>query len=422
MNEQRADISIITPVFNSGPYLVDLVHTVARQTVLPRELLLVNDGSRPATTATLEYLAAQYPDLVRLKNMPRNSGPAAARNLGIESAGSRHLMFIDSDDFPADDRVVADVATRCIGSDFDMMACKAVHYRQSLFSGRGRYERRWYGSPFKGDLRGETMTSAPQLCRGVSLWNFVYDRAFLTERGKLFSTSVGRREDFPFVNMNLAAAKKIDSYDRDIIAHRPILQSIMRTANLSDLSSIVTGYILIRKEFSLLGLDESSQRSFIDLHYLQNVFNLAVEGLAIDPSADVSAPMAQLRDTFMDGPDARNFFKMLSKSGSIGREFVLGDNMKERFRSLARHRAIVHSDRAVLERLEAEAKGRRPVRRRTKIVEQPRRRLVLHVGLTKTGTTSLQVFLNQNREALADHIYYPATGLTWQKEEGGNGA
>jgi glycosyltransferase involved in cell wall biosynthesis len=90
-------VSIITPVYNAARWLPETLASVRAQTLSDWEHLLVDDGSTDGSQALIEAAATQDKRF-RLLRMPRNGGPSAARNLGIQAAGGRFIAFLDADD------------------------------------------------------------------------------------------------------------------------------------------------------------------------------------------------------------------------------------------------------------------------------------------------------------------------------------
>lgn len=97
-------ISVIIPVFNTGPYLLEAVASVLQQRALPGvplpplEVVVVDDQSTDAVTLTiLAQLAQQAPNVRVLRNS-RAKGAAGARNTGINHALGHWIGFLDSDD------------------------------------------------------------------------------------------------------------------------------------------------------------------------------------------------------------------------------------------------------------------------------------------------------------------------------------
>ena len=87
--------SIILPTYNRIGTLPRAVASVLAQDMGDFELLIVDDAS---TDGTLEWLKQQTDPRIRVIAAPRNGGPSAARNLGLEAARSAIAAFLDSDD------------------------------------------------------------------------------------------------------------------------------------------------------------------------------------------------------------------------------------------------------------------------------------------------------------------------------------
>lgn len=89
-------VSVVTPAHNSARTIERCVHSVAAQTSLPLEHIIIDDGSVDATPELLERLSARYRHLKTIRQ--QNQGAAAARNAGIEISNGRIIAFLDSDD------------------------------------------------------------------------------------------------------------------------------------------------------------------------------------------------------------------------------------------------------------------------------------------------------------------------------------
>ena len=88
-------ISIILPVYNAEKYLGKCLDSLKVQTFPDIEILCVDDGSQDGSRRICEeYMLAGK--RFKLLSQP-NSGPAAARNLGLRNAAGRYLMFCDAD-------------------------------------------------------------------------------------------------------------------------------------------------------------------------------------------------------------------------------------------------------------------------------------------------------------------------------------
>lgn len=88
------DISVVIPLYNKERYIVDTVRSALGQTLPPREIVVVDDGSRDRSVEVLEKASFPGVRIIRQKN----GGVSVARNTGIEHAACEHIAFLDADD------------------------------------------------------------------------------------------------------------------------------------------------------------------------------------------------------------------------------------------------------------------------------------------------------------------------------------
>jgi glycosyltransferase involved in cell wall biosynthesis len=86
-------VSVIIPAYNAASFLPNAVASVRRQSYAPLEILIVDDGSEDDCAR----VAAELGEPVRYVRQER-SGPAAARNRGLELAQGEFVGFLDADD------------------------------------------------------------------------------------------------------------------------------------------------------------------------------------------------------------------------------------------------------------------------------------------------------------------------------------
>lgn len=96
---EQACVSVIIPCYRCIDTIERAVSSVADQTLLPAEVILVDDCSNDGTIAALYRVQASYPkDWIRVVALSENSGPGVARNAGWEVAMQPYIAFLDSDD------------------------------------------------------------------------------------------------------------------------------------------------------------------------------------------------------------------------------------------------------------------------------------------------------------------------------------
>lgn len=95
----RAGVSVVIPCFRCGATIGDAVASVAAQTVLPEEVILIDDCSGDGTAEVLRRLASEYPEnWIKVIESAVNTGPSGARNAGWKRATQEYIAFLDSDD------------------------------------------------------------------------------------------------------------------------------------------------------------------------------------------------------------------------------------------------------------------------------------------------------------------------------------
>lgn len=90
-------VSIIITTYNYENYIERAIRSVLDQSLSKRsyEVIVVNDASTDRTKKILE----NYEDDVRVFNLDKNVGLAAARNFGIKKAKGQFIVFLDADDY-----------------------------------------------------------------------------------------------------------------------------------------------------------------------------------------------------------------------------------------------------------------------------------------------------------------------------------
>ncbi len=95
-------LSVVMPTYNAEKWVVATIDNLTAQTYPHLELIIVDDGSRDRTVATVhERLSSGFPHKWRIIELGANRGPSAARNVGVRAAAGSWVQFLDSDDFMA---------------------------------------------------------------------------------------------------------------------------------------------------------------------------------------------------------------------------------------------------------------------------------------------------------------------------------
>jgi glycosyltransferase involved in cell wall biosynthesis len=88
-------VAVIVPAFQAAATLGGALSSVAAQTRMPEEVIVVDDGSSDDTVAVAKSWDAQLP--LTVLTQP-NAGPSAARRAGIAAGASDTVALLDADD------------------------------------------------------------------------------------------------------------------------------------------------------------------------------------------------------------------------------------------------------------------------------------------------------------------------------------
>lgn len=89
-------VSVVMPVYNEENYLRECLDGLVNQTLKDIEVICVDDGSTDNSVAILKEYAARDSRFKILQQ--QNQGAGIARNLGLQEAKGRYVIFLDSDD------------------------------------------------------------------------------------------------------------------------------------------------------------------------------------------------------------------------------------------------------------------------------------------------------------------------------------
>ncbi|MFT5660615.1 MAG: glycosyltransferase involved in cell wall biosynthesis [Sulfurimonas sp.] len=86
------NISVVIPTYNRYEFLKRALESVFSQTYLPKEVIIVDDGSTDNTSD----IQKNFPNIIYIYQ--KNRGVSSARNVGIKNAKFEWITFLDSDD------------------------------------------------------------------------------------------------------------------------------------------------------------------------------------------------------------------------------------------------------------------------------------------------------------------------------------
>lgn len=178
-------ISVVIPLYNKAAHIAEAIESVLNQTVSPREIIVVDDGSTDEGSSIVKRFSGKGIRLI-VKN---NEGVSSARNRGLQEAVGKYVAFLDADDFwlPIHLEKLSDLVGRWPHASI----VSTSHYIQrdgQLFLARSSLPSGWTGEVddfFKTFANGLSLVNSSTAC---------VNRQMLIERGG-FPVGVTRGED-----------------------------------------------------------------------------------------------------------------------------------------------------------------------------------------------------------------------------------
>ena len=142
------DISVIIPTLNRCEFLKRALHSVLKQTLKPREIIVVDNGS---TDKTFEMISSSFPNVKYLKQTKK--GVSASRNKGILNSKSNWLAFLDSDDVWSHNKLEKQMAFNTQNKNrFRLIHTNEIWYRNGKFLNQLKKHKKSGGDIFKNSL------------------------------------------------------------------------------------------------------------------------------------------------------------------------------------------------------------------------------------------------------------------------------
>lgn len=97
-SEDMTDVSVIIPAYNAAATIARALQSVTAQTLKPRQVIVIDDGSGDGTVETARALRSAMHGIDLIVDSQPNRGAGSARNRGIAQASGTWLAFLDADD------------------------------------------------------------------------------------------------------------------------------------------------------------------------------------------------------------------------------------------------------------------------------------------------------------------------------------
>ena len=186
----RPKVSVIIPVYNTGPLLKRTLDSVTRQTLSDIEIICVDDCSTDESFAILKEWE-QKDSRIRIIALEQNGGVSRARNTGIDASCGEFIYFLDSDDWIDSDYLEA-MYSKALETGQDVVL--NVNYLKEYEEPGHPAERESWGLKEPG-FYSTAVVQSHMLC---VIWTRLYNRDYLVRNDIRFPIIGGGAEDIYF--------------------------------------------------------------------------------------------------------------------------------------------------------------------------------------------------------------------------------
>lgn len=222
MRKKEDLVSIIIPVYNAGEYLDECLTSICNQTYKNLEVFAINDGSGDNSPEILDSWGKKDKRIHVIHKA--NSGVSETRNLGLEQATGKYIMFIDSDDYIEIDAI--ETLVNSYDENTDLVICS----KQELYNGEFKEEK-------FNDHEIGSLTLEEFVVKGLnncnpnffnSPWNKLFLASVIKDKNIRFNSKLNLGEDFMFNLDYLQHCKNINVCSRALYVYRILNTGLAR--------------------------------------------------------------------------------------------------------------------------------------------------------------------------------------------------
>lgn len=212
VERNKYDVSVIIPIHNNENYLSDCINSILFQSMIDRiEIICVDDGSTDKSLDLINRFREQNENIVIIHQ--ENKGAGFARNHGLEVATGQYIMFIDGDDFYADNHSIEKLYNCIIEKKKDICYGNMFRMYKDRIVRKMEHDRKYSNFDYEGLIQTDRFAYPfiHVLC--------IYNKEFL-KNNKLEYPNRKRGEDGVFCAEALRCTSEIYHINEPIYVHR----------------------------------------------------------------------------------------------------------------------------------------------------------------------------------------------------------
>ena len=174
-------VSVIVPIFKAEAYIDECISSLIRQTYKAVQIILVEDGSPDNCSQICDNWASKDDRIIVIHKM--NTGLPDSRNVGIDSAKGKWIVFVDADDVVSDNLIEELIRNKKDGA---LVTCKFKRFKTIVEE-----------CPTKDMIAIETYSNMDlgRIRGGLYVWGTLYDSKLIKDHSISFDVELSNLED-----------------------------------------------------------------------------------------------------------------------------------------------------------------------------------------------------------------------------------
>lgn len=253
-------ISIVVPVYKKESYIEKCIGSVLDQSFGDIEVICINDHSPDKCGEILERLAGEDSRVHVITN-DVNQGAGFSRNIGLQNARGKYLLFLDADDF-LEPEFLINACKICEEKRLDILIYDYFTYNDHSKEKIRRQMPLVFRTMLREDntFNNEKDKFSFQLCTSSS-WIKIYNRQFVVENHLTYQ-NISSANDIFFNQLAGMCAKRIGYVDCCWLNYRlGTTEQITNKVTEHSLNAIKAG-VALKKAMVLRGLYGNYKCSF----------------------------------------------------------------------------------------------------------------------------------------------------------------
>ena len=236
------DVSIIIPVYNVQEYLSICLDSVVNQTIINKEIIIINDGSTDNCYEIMNEYKMKFPEIIIINQ--KNKGISETRNVGLKVAKGEYVAFVDSDDFIELD-MFEKMYNKAKRQSADIVICNYILYKDLPYK-QESYDQKIEGINKEGYIDKVDALKMFLLndIKGY-VWNKLHKRDLFTANNITFPDFIVC-EDTPVGFLLLASSLKIYLMNEPLYYYRQREASLTKVFSIKAMEDMLDGCYIMR--------------------------------------------------------------------------------------------------------------------------------------------------------------------------------